>query len=406
MPTQTLSWSGFGNQGSQAADFTGVNHNTGAMTVRATLIQDGQVGPGDIISSEVDSGEVNTSGNYNGRPANSSLQLDNGGGTGTGSSPAGDSNTVSLRLDFTSNNDSLYGNGAQNVSFWISDIDRSSWQDQVRILAYDVNGQLTDVTDIILTTSSRNLTINHATDEITATGGGNVAANSANGAVQVTIPGPITHLIIDYDNLSTGDQRVEISDITFDTIDPNYPWCFTLGTRIRTPMGERAVEDLKVGDLVLTRDNGTQPIRWIGSRTVCASGGFAPIHIAKEVFGNTGELVVSPEHRMLVSDERASLLFGENEVLVAARHLVDGDRIWQQTGGEVTYFHVMFERHELIWAEGCLSESFHLGEKELAGVATGAREEILALFPELDLLEGDTPLARPRLTRSEAQMLR
>ena len=405
MPTQTLTWTDFGVNGSQAADFTGVDHDTGDMTVRATLIEDGQVGPGDILSGAVDSGEVDTGGNYNDGAANSALQLDNGGGTGIGSSGAGDTDTVSLRLDFTANDDTVFGNGAANVSFWISDIDMTDWIDQVRILAFDVNGQLTDVSDILLTTSSSNLTIDDATDEITATSGGNEEPNSVDGAVLVTIPGPITHLVIDYDNLGTADQRIEISDITFDTIDPDFPFCFTQGTRIRTANGEISVEDLQVGDLVQTNDNGMQPIRWIGSRTVRAKGAFAPIHIAKGTFGNTHELVVSPEHRMLINDARASLLFGANEVLVAARHLVDGDRIWQQVGEHVTYFHVMFDQHELIWAEGCLSESFHLGDNELAGISPDTKDEILQLFPELEQLDTTTRLARPNLKKVEAQML-
>ncbi len=408
MPSQTLSWASFGGSGSQAADFIGVTHDTGLMTVRATLIADGSVGTGAIYSSVIDSGEVFTGGNlYQGTTANSALELDNGGGSSPsgGTSPSGDSDTISLRLDFTSKDTALYANAAQNVTFTISDIDRSAWVDQVRIYAYDENGQLTDVSDILITTTSTNLTIDHARDEITATGGGNVSTTNPQGAVTVTIPGPVTHIIIDYDNLSTGDQRVEISDIDFETVD--VPICFTKGTRIRTLRGEVPVEDLRPGDLVLTADHGARPLSWTGSRTVPATGAaFAPIRIAKGTLGNDRDLMVSPEHRLLVRDAHAELLFGVAEVLVAARHLIDGRRIRQQPGGMVTYYHLLFDRHELIWAEGALCESYHPADARLADEAPDTRAEILALFPELaGSPDSYGPFARPGLKRSEAELL-
>lgn len=101
--------------------------------------------------------------------------------------------------------------------------------------------------------------------------------------------------------------------------------CFTPGTRIATPHGVRAIETLAVGEQVVTRDHGLQPIRWIGARQVPALGCFAPVHLrAGTLTGQDRDLLVSPQHRLLFQGYRAELLFGTTEVLVAAKHLIDG----------------------------------------------------------------------------------
>ena len=160
--------------------------------------------------------------------------------------------------------------------------------------------------------------------------------------------------------------------------------CFTPGTRIATPRGARPVESLAVGDLVVTRDHGLQPIRWIGRRNVPATGSFAPVRIRPGVLtGLETDLVVSPQHRVLFQGYRAELLFGESEVLVSAKHLVDGRDVTTDEGGEVTYIHILFDEHEIVFAEGAATESFHPGEVGLSAVTRAAREELFSLFPEL-----------------------
>ncbi|WP_417254918.1 Hint domain-containing protein [Celeribacter sp.] len=182
--------------------------------------------------------------------------------------------------------------------------------------------------------------------------------------------------------------------------------CFGKGTRIATPYGARAVEDLKPGDLVLTMDNGLQPLRWVGARTVPATGRFAPIEITKGALGNERDLIVSPQHRMLLNGWRSEMLFNASEVFAAAKHLVNGSTIREAQGGFVTYYHLMFDRHEVIFAEGAASESFHVSDYSLTGVADGAREELFALFPELRSMpdqHGST--ARQCLKAHEVQLL-
>jgi Ca2+-binding RTX toxin-like protein len=160
--------------------------------------------------------------------------------------------------------------------------------------------------------------------------------------------------------------------------------CFTPGTRISTPFGARDIATLKVGDLVLTLDHGPQPIRWIQKRTVPAIDRFAPIRIKPGVVaGQERDLLVSPQHRMMFEGYRAQLLFGESQILVAAKHLVDDSLVTQETGGEVTYIHMLFDEHEVVFAEGAPTESFHPGDLSLSAVSDPAREELFSLFPEL-----------------------
>jgi len=161
--------------------------------------------------------------------------------------------------------------------------------------------------------------------------------------------------------------------------------CFTAGTLIDTQVGQVAIEQLCAGDMVKTLDHGMQAIRWIGSTTVDAIGKNAPIWIEKGTLGNTRDLKVSPQHRILLCDWRADLLFGVPQVLSAATHLVNDDTIRRMEGGQVEYFHMMFDTHEIVFAEGCPTESFHPGAVGIGALGENARDEIFALFPQLRL---------------------
>jgi len=193
--------------------------------------------------------------------------------------------------------------------------------------------------------------------------------------------------------------------VNFSNIE-NLVICFTTGTRIWTPQGARLIETLQPGDLVLTRDHGVQPVRWIGQRTVKGAGRFAPIRFAQGVIGNERELLVSPQHRMLHQSTAANLYFNDSEVLIPAKHMVNGDSIQQIETEEVTYVHMLFDSHEMVFAEGAVSESFHPGQMGLSAIDAPAREELFALFPELRSNPngyGDT--ARICLRAHEAQLL-
>ena len=201
---------------------------------------------------------------------------------------------------------------------------------------------------------------------------------------------------------------VEMNDgslVTFSNIENII--CFTPGTLIATAHGPRAIESLSPGDLLVTRDNGLQPLRWIGSRKVAGRGRFAPIELQPQILqGADQPLLVSPQHRILWSGPQAQLLFGDREVLVAASHLLDHPAVQQCETGEVTYMHLMLDRHEVIYANGAATESFYPGETALDALSAGGRNEMFHLFPELRSHDGgfgDT--ARLCLKRHEAQVL-
>ena len=158
--------------------------------------------------------------------------------------------------------------------------------------------------------------------------------------------------------------------------------CFTDGTLILTPTGERPIETLQPGDLVVTRDNGLQPIRWIGRRTVAGRGRFAPIRItATDVRGAKRCLLVSPQHRILIAGYQAELYFGTSEALSAAKHLVRIGAAFAAPCSEVTYVHVMFDQHEVVYSNGFPTESFFAGDMSLSSLEDEARQELFDLFP-------------------------
>jgi len=158
---------------------------------------------------------------------------------------------------------------------------------------------------------------------------------------------------------------------------------------------------------VLTRDNGPQPVRWIGRRTTPATDRMAPVQIAAGTFGDHGRLTVSPLHRVLVAHARGELLFGAGEVLVTARDLIDGGAVQQVEGGWVEYVHLMFDTHQILWSEGLETESFLPGPQTTSCFERDAIAEIVALFPEIDPKTGAGygPAARTLLKRHEAKLL-
>ena len=191
--------------------------------------------------------------------------------------------------------------------------------------------------------------------------------------------------------------------------------CFTPGTLIATPQGVRPVEQLRAGDRVITRDNGLQEICWHGARGLTGAEltrnpHFRPIRIAKGALGNglpEKDMLVSPNHRMLVANDKTSLYFEEHEVLVAAKHLTALPGIEAVDVPWITYIHLMFEQHEVILSDGAWTESFQPGDESLRGIGNAQRLEIMELFPELGTASGlgSYQAARRSLKRYEARLL-
>lgn len=158
--------------------------------------------------------------------------------------------------------------------------------------------------------------------------------------------------------------------------------CFAEGTRIRTEKGEMPVEALAAGDRVMTLHSGAQPVRWVQSRRVSGTGKHAPVVFQPGAIGNARVLRLSPNHRVYVETEMAEVLFGAPEVLVAAKDMVNCAEVRVEPVDEISYYHVLFDRHEVIWSEGALTESYFPGAYSLDGQDAATREEFYTLFPE------------------------
>ncbi|WP_415183375.1 Hint domain-containing protein [Phaeovulum sp.] len=201
-----------------------------------------------------------------------------------------------------------------------------------------------------------------------------------------------------------------------DKVQINIAICVQRGTLIKTAHGEVAVEELEPGDQVLTLDSGYQPIRWIGSRKLGRSDldhapALRPIRIGKGALGPDSpvrDLIVSPQHRVLLSGWKAELYFGAPEILVPAKSLVnDIDIRVARDIDDVEYFHVLFDRHEIMMTNGAPTESFFPGDYVLDELNTAVLDELTAIFP--DLLANPAGFgysARPSVRPSEAVVLR
>ena len=231
----------------------------------------------------------------------------------------------------------------------------------------------------------------------------------------------VVDLVTDSDG-NGQDGKVEFLDadgnvtgsMDFKNIENVIP-CFTPGTLIATPRGEVRVEDLRVGDRIITRDSGMQEIRWLGRRDLSwkdltAAPHLKPILIRQGALGNglpERDMMVSPNHRVLVANDRTALYFDEHEVLVAAKHLAAGKGVHSVDAAGASYIHFMFDRHEVVLSNGAWTESFQPGDLTLKGMGNAQRSEIFDLFPELKTDAGveNYGAARRTLKRHEAMLI-
>lgn len=239
-----------------------------------------------------------------------------------------------------------------------------------------------------------------AGDTVTLTSGQTVTLN-ADGTLTVFSDGDIETAYFTYtmnDGLGNDDTGI---------VQVNQLPCFVAGTLIDTPSGAVPVETLRPGDLVMTLDRGPQPVRWAGSRAIEAKDRFAPIRIKAGSYGATSDVWLSPQHRVLVCDIWAELLFGESEVLVKAKDLVNGKTVLrEERDTDVTYVHLLFDEHQILSSHGLMSESYLPGPMMRHTFSEESCEEIITLFPELADIDGSGwEAARPILKSYEAQAL-
>ncbi|MFW2589939.1 Hint domain-containing protein [Sagittula sp. SSi028] len=205
--------------------------------------------------------------------------------------------------------------------------------------------------------------------------------------------------------------------LTFSEIETvNYVPCFTPGTRVKTDQGEIDVAEIAVGDRILTRDNGYQPVRWrgtkaLGHRELCRDPSLQPVLIRAHAFGPgrpERDMLVSPQHRLSFTGAQVQMLTGEEEVLAAACHALDHAAVQLSRPAQgVEYIHFMFDHHELVMSDGVWTESFQPGVMSLAGLDQRQRVELLHLFPELAQGDWETAYAsaRPALRQYQARLL-
>jgi hypothetical protein len=195
-------------------------------------------------------------------------------------------------------------------------------------------------------------------------------------------PAPGTTLTYSYNSAITNHTSSVISAVP----------CFVRGTRIKTNLGVVRIEDLCVGMSICTQNSQAEPIRWIGSKIInrqelAKNPKLRPVCITAGALGGgfpERDLLVSRQHRMLVSSRISDRMFGTKDVLIPAIKLTKLTGIYVENSVDtVEYFHILLNRHEVIFAEGAPSESLFTGPEALKAVSSEAREEIFAIFPEL-----------------------
>ncbi len=364
------------------------------------------IGNGDSSVGNVNSG------------SNTNLYVDNT-GSAYNTEMDGFTVTMSVKIPVTSGE-------VNSIKIGIADVGDSAYDSSLLIAAKSLQGNLVayddtvqiypsgsqtlDVTANDVGPGNSTLAVTHINgiavsfgDTVTLTTGQQVTLN-ADGTLTVTGDGDVETVNFSY-TVATGGGSSNITDTAFVTI--NSVPCFVAGTMISTPDGDVLVECLKPGMMVLTHDNGPQPVRWVGRRVVPALDNYAPIHIARNTIGRHDALYLSPQHRVLIRDALAELLFGDTEVLVSAKDLVNGHSVRRVEGGEVEYVHILFDEHQVVYSAGLATESFLPGPQTAKSFEEEIVAEICSLFPEIDPETGAgySPAARRILKAYEARVL-
>jgi hypothetical protein len=239
----------------------------------------------------------------------------------------------------------------------------------------------------------------------------------------IEVPGARTRLLMVVGDLPPRNQDLWIVRSAIDpgrapqrSGTPGGVICFAPGTRIATQGGQRLIEHLRPGDHVLTRDNGPARVLWLGHRRMSGARLYVmpqlrPIRFRAGAVGMDEpdqDLIVSPQHRMLIRGASARALFNAPEVLVEAAALVnDRSIVVDRSLREVTYVHVLLEQHNVIWANGLMTESFHPAHTEFGSIDQGQRSGLLDVLPRVETdPHSYGQFARRNLSASEAAILR
>ncbi|MDA9208449.1 Hint domain-containing protein [Octadecabacter sp.] len=289
-----------------------------------------------------------------------------------------------IAIDVTDNDNIISENGANN---------------QVLTNATTINGVLypagTQIrADYYLTSATGEVVVS------ISVGGGNTGADTTQGIASSVPLDPNQSYVFTEESNANPDYTPSAEPQFY----VDFVVCFAEGTEILTQTGPLNVENLAIGDHVMTMDHGYQSIRWIGSRTLDSNDlarnpKLKPIRIRAGALGAglpEQDLVVSPQHRMLVRSIVSERMFGKTEVLIPTKKLLGIDGIdVDEAATSVTYYHFLFTRHEIVFANGAPSESLFTGAEALKAVSPAQRQEITSLFPEILSPEFMPSSARP-----------
>lgn len=133
-------------------------------------------------------------------------------------------------------------------------------------------------------------------------------------------------------------------------------------TPIATPEGYRNVGSLRRGDTVLTDTGEIVPVLHAVRNSVPARASFAPVRLRAPYFGLTRDIVVGPEQRLMLTGSEVEYNFGQEAVLVPARHVVNGHAAtWAARSAIAEYVQLVLPGHEMLRAAGCALESLYIG---------------------------------------------
>ncbi|TNJ41559.1 Hint domain-containing protein [Phaeobacter sp. B1627] len=372
------------------------------------------------LASDDDPLGGSTPGSKNGYPFQVSSEYEDMGGSITaeysgivnlaGHPAAGDLYTT-LTIDFTG----LPGGGLLGELDWNSDIDTMTGPFNCDLVATDdiveISGDGSEILNVLgndVRIDGSSLTITHINGQPVEVGGsvtlpsGEVVTLNPDGTLSIANDSTVDEVNTFSYRVSDGLGHSDDAIVKVKT-DVSSPPCFVAGTMISTEYGAVAVEELEIGTLVYTRDHGMQPLRWIGRSHRRAEGQNAPVVFAAGALGDHDRVCVSQNHRVLVTSERAELLFGQAEVLVKAKFLVNDHSIRVEANGRaVTYVHLLFDQHEIVLGNGLESESYHPGAETLDAFDVETRDEILNLMAEIGEY---SPTARVALKSYESRLL-
>ncbi|MCF6445638.1 Hint domain-containing protein [Nereida sp. MMG025] len=285
------------------------------------------------------------------------------------------SNDVTIGNGFTTTRNWTFGDNSDSLivgdDATFANIDTRAGDDTIEF------GDRATIQSIATKEGNDSLTIGDDADS------GNISTGKGDDTITTGRNAQITAIDGGEDNDSHTTQTLGMNTSNIETTTT----CYNAGTMIDTPDGPRAVETLRPGDLVLTADHGPQEIRWVRSsdqllEDVDFDG--KPVLIAAGALGKglpAQDLIVSPQHRILVGGDGQLTRYFDGKAFAPAKALTKLPGIRHMKGkSKITWVHFACDRHEVVTANGCLSESLLLAPMFAYGLTREERRTLTAIF--------------------------